>query len=50
MLLDDLSYGDSGLLIKYTELASGEGSLFTTGLTSTTGSTGAEGPTYRVAL
>lgn len=50
VLLDDLSYGDSGLLIKYTELASGEGSLFTTGLTSTTGSTGAEGPTYRVAL
>ena len=50
VLLDDLGYDGSGVLVNYTGLVSGDGSLFTIGLTSMSGPTGSDGPIYRVGL
>ena len=50
VLLDDVGYADAGLTVKYTGLAAGDTALFTLGLESMSGSTGADGPLYRVAL
>lgn len=50
VLLDDVNYTGSGVFVKYTGLAAGDGSLFAVGLESTSGSTGADGPIYRIAL
>lgn len=50
VLLDDLGYAGSGALVTYTGLVSGDGSLFTIGLTSMSGATGSDGPIYRVGL
>lgn len=50
ILLDDLDYAGTGVLVTYTGLGFGDGGLFVTGLESMSGSIGSDGPTYRVAL
>lgn len=50
VLLDDMNYAGTGVFITYTGLAGGDGALHVVGLESESGSTGADGPTYRVAL
>lgn len=50
VLLDNRNYDHRGVFVTYTGLNAGDGGLFVVGLESTSGSTGADGPVYRVRL
>lgn len=50
ILLDDMTYSGSDTFVHYTGINVGDGSMYVYGLESQSGSSGSDGPIYRVAL
>lgn len=50
VLLEDRNYSGSGITVTYTGLSFSDAGLFVMGLESMSGSTGADGPVYRVSI